>query len=97
MVLTIGILLSLLHAVFGVGASVRVPLTASNVTLAASIGTKGEVAGAIPAYARGRLGGNQNFINHSQTLTIGPAEGAVLFVIGEQRGAPGVDLYLIAR
>ncbi len=40
---------------------------------------------------------NQDFINHSQTVTIGPAEGATLFVLGKQDDAPTVDLHLAAR
>jgi len=40
LVLTVGIALSLFSAVFGVGASVRVPFTSSNLTLAAALGTK---------------------------------------------------------
>lgn len=95
--LTVGILLSLFQAVVGIGVSARVPLTSSNLTLAASIGLKQHVAGALPAYARDRLGGNQDFINHSQTMTIGPAEGAALVVLGRQDGAPALDLQLIAR
>ena len=97
LVLTVGIVLSLFHAVLGLGVSVRVPFTSSNVTGAVAIGTKSEVAGAMPNYTHGRLGGNQNFVNHSQLLTIGPAEGATLFVIGEQKGSPALDLYLVAR
>ena len=51
----------------------------------------------LPGYAEGRLGGNQNFINHTTTLTIGPAEGTALIVLGKQPGAPVVDLHLVAR
>ena len=40
---------------------------------------------------------NQNFINNSTTLTIGPAEGAAIFVIGKQDGAPVLDLHLVLR
>jgi len=40
LVLTVGIALSLFSAVFGVGASVRVPFTSSNLILAAALGTK---------------------------------------------------------
>lgn len=97
LVLTLGIVLALFHAVIGIGGSIRIPFTPANLTVAASIGTKAEVAGALPGYVGGRLGGNANFINHSQTLTIGPAEGAVLVVIGRQEGAPGFDLHVVAR
>ena len=93
-VLTLGIALSLFNADLGVGVSARIPFTQSNVTLAASIGAKDKAASALPDYTHGRLGGNLNFINNSTTLTIGPAEGAALFVIGRQGGAPVLDLHL---
>ena len=96
-VLTVGIALSLFHFVIAIGLSLGIPFTNSNLTFAASIGAKGKVAGAMPAYTHGRLGGNQNLVNHSQLLTIGPAEGATLLVIGRQPGAPAVDLSLVAR
>ena len=96
-VITLGLLLALFHAVLAVGVSVGVPFTVSNITLAGSIGTKEQVADALPKYTHGRLGGNQNFINQSQTLTVGPAEGAVLLVIGRQSGAPPFDLHLVLR
>jgi hypothetical protein len=51
----------------------------------------------LPGYSRGRLGGNQNFINQTSTLTIGPAEGALLIVVGKQDDAPIIDLHLEAR
>ena len=96
-VLIVGIALSLFNTSIGVGLSVRVPFTQSNLTLAASIGAKEKTADALPAYTHGRLGGNQDFINHSQTLTIGPAEGATLIVLGKQDAAPMIDLHLVAR
>ncbi len=40
---------------------------------------------------------DQNFINRTTTLTIGPAEGTALIVLGKQPGAPVVDLHLVAR
>ena len=95
MVLTVGIALSLFNTDFGVGLSARIPFTQSNFTVAASIGAKGKAQDALPAYTHGRLGGNQNFINNSTTLTIGPAEGTGLLVIGRQDGAPVVDLHLV--
>jgi hypothetical protein len=95
-VLIVGIALSLFNIGIGVGASVRVPFTQSNLTLAGTIGAKEKTVAAMPNYTHGRLGGNQNFINHSQSLTIGPAEGATLLVLGRQAGAPVVDLHLVA-
>lgn len=96
-VLTVGLVFSLFNAAIGIGASVRVPFTASNLTIAGSVGTKQKAPDALPGYTRGRLGGNQNFINHSSTLTIGPAEGAVLIVLGKQDAAPIIDLHIEAR
>jgi hypothetical protein len=96
-VLIVGLALSLFNTDIGVGLSVRIPFTQSNLTLAASIGAKEKTVNALPDYTHGRLGGNQNFINQSQTLTIGPAEGATLIVLGQQAGAPAIDLHLVAH
>jgi hypothetical protein len=96
-VLIVGVALSLFNTGVGVGVSVRIPFTQSNLTLAGSIGAKHKTEAALPDYTRGRLGGNQNFINHSQSLTIGPAEGATLLVLGRQDDAPAVDLHVVAR
>ena len=94
-VLTVGIALSLFNADLGVGVSARIPFTQSNITLAGSIGAKDKAATALPDYTYGRLGGNQNFINNSTTLTIGPAEGAAVFIVGKQGGAPVLDLHVV--
>lgn len=96
-VLTIGLLLSLFSAAVGIGVSVRVPFTQSNLTIAGSVGTKEKAVESLPGYTAGRLGGNQNFINHTTTLTIGPAEGTALIVLGTQPGAPIADLHIEAR
>jgi hypothetical protein len=93
-VLTAGLLLSLFNADIGIGVSVRIPFTQSNATVAGSVGKKEKVTEVLPAYTRERLGGNQNFINQSTTLTIGPAEGTGLLVVGKQDGAPVVDLHI---
>ena len=95
LVLTVGILLSLFNAIVGIGLSVRVPLTQSNLTVAGSLGRKDEAVGALPSYTKGRLAGNQNLFNHSTTTTIGPAEGAALVILGHQDGAPPFDLHLV--
>lgn len=92
--LIVGVILSIFNVVVGVGVSVRVPSTQSNLTLAGSVGVKDKVLGALPDYVQGRLGRNQNFFNNSTTITIGPAEGAGLLVIGKQEGAPAIDLHL---
>ncbi len=96
-VLTVGILLSLLNVGVGVGVSVRVPFTESNLTIAGVVGAKGKAVAAFPSYTDGRLGGNQNFFNNSTTMTIGPAEGAALVIVGKQDDAPAVDLHLEVR
>jgi hypothetical protein len=97
-VLTLGLVLSIFNTAIGIGASVRVPFTSSiNITLAGSVGTRDKAPDALPPYVHGKLGGNQNFINGSQTLTIWVAEGDVIFVVGQQEGAPLIDLHLEAR
>ena len=96
-VLTAGLILSLFNIAIGAGASVRIPFAASNLTIAGSVGTKEKAPQVLPGYTRGRLGGNQNFINHTSTLTIGPAEGTVLVVLGKQDAAPIIDLHIEAR
>jgi hypothetical protein len=96
-VFLIGGALSLINAAFGAGLSAGIPFTASNVSIAGSIGTKDKATDALPTYVRGRLAGNRNFINQSTTVTVGPAEGAGIFVVGAQDGAPAVDLYLAWR
>jgi len=93
-VLIVGIILSLFNVGVGIGVSVRIPLTTSNVTLAGSVGTKDKAVRELPDYTDGRLGGNQNLFNNSTTMTIGPAEGAALIIIGKQDGAPPLDLHL---
>jgi hypothetical protein len=96
-VLTVGIVLSLFNVDVGVGVSVRVPFTDSNLTAAASVGAKDRAVSALPDYTEGRLGGNQNLFNNSTTMTIGPAEGAALIVLGRQDGAPAIDLHLVLK
>jgi hypothetical protein len=97
LVLTVGLVLSLFNLAIGIGASVRVPFTDANVTVAGSVGKKDRVADIMPAYVHGKLGSNQDFINHSNLLTIWVAEGATLILVGHQPGAPVVDLHIEAR
>ena len=97
LVLTVGILLSLFNAGVGVGVSVRIPFTHSNLTVAGSLGAKSKTVAVLPNYTEGRLGGNQNFFNNSTTITIGPAEGAALVILGRQDDAPVIDLHIDAR
>lgn len=96
-VLVVGIALSIFDLSVGLGVSVRVPFTPSNVTVAGSIGAKAKTAQALPDYTQGRLAGNQNVFNYSETMTIGPGQGVGLIVIGRQGQAPAVDLHLAAR
>ncbi len=97
LVLTVGIVLSLFQADAGVGVSIRLPFTESNLTVAGVVGAKDKAVGALPGYVQERVGGNQNFFNNSTTLTIGPAEGIALVVLGRQQGAPAIDLHLDLR
>lgn len=96
-VLTVGLLLSLFHTAIGIGVSVRIPFTSSNVTVAGTVGPKDKAPDALPAYVRGKLGHNDNFVNQSNTLTIWVAEGTTIVVVGHQDGAPALDLHLEAR
>jgi len=96
-VFLVGGLLSLFGSVFGLGLSVGIPLTQSNVTVAGSLGTKTKITEGLPTYVRDRLAGNENFINQTGTVTVGPAEGAGILVIGAQDGAPAIDLYVVLR
>src|SRR3982074_1637492 len=96
-VLTAGLVLSLFNTALGIGASLPVPVSSGHLTIAGALGPKTKAPDALPGYDRGRLGGNQNFINHTSTLTIGPAEGVVLLVLGKQDDAPVIDLHLEAR
>jgi hypothetical protein len=96
-VLTAGLILSLFNADVGLGVSARIPLTDSNVTVAGSVGKKEKAAEALPPYVHGKLGGNENFINQSNTLTIWVAEGTAIIVVGRQEGAPLIDLHVELR
>ena len=89
--------LSLFNGAFGIGVSVGVPGMQSNVTLAGSIGTKAKAVDALPSYTRDRVAGNQNFINQTGAVTVGPAEGVGIFIVGAQPGAPAVDLFITLR
>jgi hypothetical protein len=93
-VLTVGIVLSLFNVGIGIGASARIPFTQSNLTVAGAVGAKSKAVAALPSYTDGRLGGNQNLFNNSTTMTIGPAEGAAVVIIGKQDDAPPLDLHL---
>jgi hypothetical protein len=96
-VLIVGVILALFNFDISIGVSVRIPFTTSNATVAGVIGAKDKTNATLPSYIEGRLGGNQNFFNNSTTMTIGPAEGAGIVVIGRQPGAPPFDLHLVAN
>lgn len=96
-VLTIGLLLTLFGTSVGIGASVRVPFTDSNLTIAGAVGKKEKATASLPAYVGDKVGSNQNFINQTNTLTIWVAEGIVVLVVGHQEGAPAIDLHLEVR
>jgi putative Mn2+ efflux pump MntP len=96
-VLVVGLLFSLFGVAVGIGVSIRGPFTESNLTIAGSVGIKTKVEPVLPGYAHGQLASNRNFINQTSTLTIGPAQGTELIVLGRQPGAPVADLHLEAR
>jgi hypothetical protein len=96
-VLIVGLFLTVFNVAVSAGLSVRVPFTESNFTVAGTIGPKDKAVSALPDYTEGRLGGNQNFFNNSTTMTIGPAEGAGLIILGKQDGAPPFDIHLVAK
>ena len=96
-VLIVGIILAIFNVGVSAGISVRIPLTTSNFTIAGSVGQKDKAFSALPDYTEGRVGGNQNLFNNSTTMTIGPAEGIGLIIIGRQDGAPPLDLHLVIK
>lgn len=96
-VILLGGILSIFPVAFGLGVSVGVPFMQSNITVAGAIGAKDRAVGTLPEYTRSRVGGNQNFINNSTTITVGPAEGIGLLVVGQQEGAPAIDLHIALR
>ncbi|MGB3635437.1 MAG: hypothetical protein WA982_15450 [Rubrobacteraceae bacterium] len=96
-VLVVGIILWIFGTNLGIGLSARVPFTESNLTVAGSVGSKEMAIDTLPNYAEQKIADNNNFINQSITLTIGPAEGISLVVLGKQEGAPVVDLHLDAE
>lgn len=96
-VLIVGGLLSVFSADFSIGASIRVPFTEANITLAGAIGSKQKAVAALPPYTQGRVASNQDFINGTQAVTIWPAEGVTVFIVGRQEGAPAIDLHVVLK
>jgi hypothetical protein len=96
-VVVVGIILAIFSTNLGIGVSVRVPFTESNLTVAGSVGTKELAIDTLPNYVEQKVADNNTFLNQSITLTIWPAEGVSLIVLGKQEGAPVVDLHLDAE
>jgi hypothetical protein len=93
----VGIILAIFSTNLGIGVSVRVPFTESNLTIAGSVGAKEMAIDTLPNYVERKVADNNNLINQSITLTIWPAEGVSLIVLGKQEGAPLVDVHLDAE
>ena len=96
-VLTVGLGLALLNAGASIGISARIPFTDSNITLMGCVGEKNKAIEALPEYAKTKIGDNHNFINATQSTTIGPIEGCGVLVVGKQEGAPELDLHLVVK
>ena len=92
LVLTLGIILALFQVGIGIGGSIRIPLTDISVSGGGSIGKKEVVQQVLPNYLESRVGSNQDFFNHSSTMTIWLAEGMGIVVLGSQPEAPNIDL-----
>ena len=97
LVLVVGIILAILGTNLGIGVSVRVPFTESNLSVAGSVGSKELAIDTLPNYVEQKVADNNNFLNQSITLTIWQAEGVSLIVLGKQEGAPVVDVHLDAE
>jgi hypothetical protein len=96
-VVVVGIILAIFSTNLGIGVSVRVPFTESNLSIAGSVGSKDIATDTLPNYLKQKVADNNDFLNQSITLTIWPAEGVSLIVLGKQEGAPVVDLHLDAE
>ncbi len=95
--LTVGVVLALLNVAAALALSVGIPFTTSNLTVAGAVGEKERALEVLPGYARGRVASNQDFINHSTTMTIWRAEGVAVVIIGKQAGAPALDFQVALR
>ena len=96
-VVVVGIILAIFGTNLGIGVSVRVPFTESNLSVAGSVGSKELAIDTLPNYVKQIVADSNNFLNQSITLTIWPAEGVSLIVLGKQEGAPVVDVHLDAE
>lgn len=96
-VITVGLLLTLMNVGLSLGLSVRIPFTAANLTLVGCLGEKGKAVASLPSYAQGKLGNNQDFMNHSMTTTVWKIEGCEMAIIGHQPGAPALGIHIKAK
>ena len=72
-VMVVGIILAIFATNLGIGVSVRVPFTESNLSVAGSVGSKEMAIETLPNYVEQKVADNNNFLNQSITLTIWPA------------------------
>ena len=96
-VLTVGIVLALLNFAISIGVSVGIPFTSANLTVAGAVGNKDKVVEVLPNYTQGRVASSNDFINNTTTMTIWRAEGIAIGIVGQQQGAPAIDLHLELR
>jgi hypothetical protein len=82
--------LTLANAGVGIGISAKVPFTDSNFTIVSSFGHKDKVIDTLPTYTKNKIGGNENFVNSTGAITVGPAEQVGQLIIGKQKGAPSI-------
>jgi hypothetical protein len=92
-VITIGLLLMLLNVGLSLGFSFRIPYTQANLTFVGCLGEKEKAVNSLPAYLKGRIGSNKDFINHTMTTTIWKIEGCEMGIIGEQPGSPVIGIH----
>lgn len=92
--LTVGLALAFLNTAASIGVSAAIPFTDANITIAGCIGEKDKAISTLPDYVERRVGTNEDFINSSHTLTIGPIESCGVVVVGKQEGAPGIGLHI---
>jgi hypothetical protein len=92
-VITLGLLLTLLNYGLSLGFSLRIPFTTSNITAVGCIGEKNKAVASLPYYVKGKLGNNQDFMNHSMTTTIWKIEGCEMGIIGNQPGSPTIGIH----
>lgn len=93
-VITIGLILMLVNIGLSLGLTLRIPTTNANLTIVGCLGEKNKALSSLPSYLKGRLGNNQDFINHSMTMTVGPIEGCEMGIIGDQPGSPTIGIHI---